>query len=73
MGMTDRAPQRVETMMSTQNTPTTILQVQVDRAIRQARADRAVVMRAAAAELSATIKRLFAGFHRPAPHKGATA
>lgn len=60
--------------MSTQTmATTTVLQAEIDRAVRQARADRAETVRAAAVELSAAIKRLFAGNHRPAPRKGAAA
>ncbi|MBS0245577.1 MAG: hypothetical protein JSR61_03080 [Proteobacteria bacterium] len=45
----------------------------IERVVAAARASRAEALRAAAAELNTTIKRFFAGFHRPAAHKGAAA
>ena len=70
MGLNE-TPRRVEMKMSTQNTlaTTTVLQAEIDRAVRQARVDRAETIRAAAVEFNAAIKRFFAG--RPATRKGA--
>ena len=61
--------------MSTQTNlaTTTVLQAEIDRAVRQARADRAETIRAAAVSLNAAVKRLFAGHHRPASQKRAAA
>jgi hypothetical protein len=61
--------------MSTQTNlaTTTVLQAEIDRAVRQARADRAETIRAAVVSLNAAVKRFFAGLHRPAPRKGAAA
>jgi hypothetical protein len=59
--------------MNTFRIPANPTAADIDRVVAAARASRAETIRAASVELTAAIKRLFAGFHRPAPRKGAVA
>ena len=59
--------------MNTVRLPANPTAADIERVVAAARASRAQTIRAAAVELNVAIKGFFAGFHRPAPRKGAAA
>ena len=73
MGNEHQPLRRSEIEMKSTRIPANASAADINRVVAAARAARAQAIRAAAIEFNAAVKRFFAGFHRPAPRKSATA